>query len=66
MTTYAKAAKNYQMTTCPACNGEGHGRFASGANWTCTNCDGRGKVSIYPPKFRPSYVSSMNENGWTP
>lgn len=66
-TTYAKAAKNYQVKPCPRCHGEGHGLFASGARWSCDYCDGAGKVSIYPPKphAMAGYVSTMNENGWT-
>jgi hypothetical protein len=31
MTTWAKAAKNYQIKDCPTCFGEGTGAFASGA-----------------------------------
>lgn len=44
-----KAAKNYQMKACPCCHGEGQGLFASGTRWICSNCDGAGKVSIFPP-----------------
>lgn len=51
MTAYAKAAKSYSMKKCECCNGEGRGVSANGNRWICTNCDGAGKVSIYPPKL---------------
>lgn len=49
MATYAKAAKCYSMKGCDRCNGEGRGTTVTGNAWICTNCDGTGKVSIYPP-----------------
>lgn len=56
------AAKNYQMIPCPKCKGVGTGK-----GWICTNCDGRGKVSIYPPRYVLRFsASARNENGWTP
>jgi ribosomal protein S27AE len=73
MSTWAKAAKNYQMKPCPRCDGHGRGVTKHGARWSCDHCDATGKVSIYPPQLvvqhdkRGNWIGPVaNENGWTP
>lgn len=54
-----RAAKSYQMKVCDKCKGVGMGK-----GWICSNCDGNGKISIYPPRapYKEYEYSSIHES----